>query len=115
MQTEDIKDKAEDLLEHTGDYLETYYKLGLVTLTQKVSIAASSVVSIIAIVATLIFVLFFAGFGLSWWLGDLVGSRTGGFLLTGGFFLLLLLILLALRKKILFPYIRNTIIRNLYD
>jgi membrane-bound ClpP family serine protease len=115
MQTEDIKDKAEDLLNDAGDYLDTYYKLTLVNVTQKVSIAASSVVSIIAIAAVAVFVILFAALGLSWWVGELVNSRAGGFFIVGGFFLLLLLLILAFRKKIIFPFIRNLIVRNLYD
>lgn len=115
METEDIRDKAEDLINHSGEYLETYYKLTLVKAAQKLSVAASSIVSTILIAGFFLFFLFFSCVALSLWMGDLMGSRIGGFLAIAAFFLLLLIIVVSIRKRVLSPYIKNKVIKNLYD
>jgi Putative Actinobacterial Holin-X, holin superfamily III len=115
METEQLKEKAEDLTEHLGDLAETSYKLAIINLTQKATNAASQGLTIIVLCTLGMFILFFGGFGLAWWLGDVIDSRAGGFAIVAGFFLLLTLCILAVRKKIVFPYIRNLIIRKVYD
>jgi hypothetical protein len=52
---------------------------------------------------------------LGFWLGDLLESNTLGFLVTAVFFALLAGIFLAIRKKIVFPFFRNKIIRKFYE
>jgi hypothetical protein len=46
---------------------------------------------------------------MAWWLGDIVGSRAGGFLIVAGFYLFVGIIIILLRRKIIFPYFRNYI------
>ena len=110
-----LKDTAEDILSHGADYLDTFYKVSLLKLTKKATHVASATISVIVILTLGMFVLFFAGLGLGWWLGDLVQSRTGGFLLVAGFYLLLAVIIIALRRKLVFPFIRDLIIKNAYE
>ena len=112
---DDLKEKTADLADHVEDLANTFYKLTVVNVTQKTTNITSAV--ILAIIYTVLgfLVLVFGGIALSWWLGDLVNSRTGGFLLGSGIFLVVLLILAAMRKKIIYPYIRNTIVRKFYD
>ncbi|HVG42098.1 MAG TPA: hypothetical protein VM888_10855, partial [Chitinophagaceae bacterium] len=69
-------------------------------------------------VATLLFGLFFLIFlfsGVAFWVGDLVNSRAAGFFIVAGFFLLLIILIFALRKKVIVPLIRNTIISKVYE
>jgi hypothetical protein len=112
---EDIKDATSDLLDHVKDIGDTYYKLAAITVTEKATNIASGIVGI-AILGTLgMLVLLFGSITLALWLGDLIESRTGGFAIVAGFFLLVTIILLAIRKKIIFPYFRNLLIRKSYD
>ena len=112
---ENIKDKTADLAGHVEDLVNTWYRLSLLNVTQKATtIASAAITTIIACIAG-IFVLFFGGFAFSWWLGDLLESRAGGFLVGAGFFLIVMIIILVFRKKIIFPFIRNLIIRKVYD
>ncbi len=112
---EELKEKASDLLEHVEDIAETYYKLAVVNVTEKASnIAATTIVAVLSVILSFL-ILIFLGLGLSWWLGDLVGSRVGGFLLGAAFFVLLLVIILAMRKTSIFPKVRNSIIRSVYE
>lgn len=112
---QDLKEKASDLIEHVEDIAETYYKLAVVNVAQKTSnIASITLVMVLSGILGMM-ILCFLGIALSWWLGDLIGSRAGGFLLGAAFFILILGILWALRKNLLFPTIRNTIIKKVYE
>lgn len=113
--TEDLKDKVEDLTSHAGDYLNTLYRLTLVKVTQKATNLASALVATIAVCTLGLFVLFFASFGAAWWLGDVLQNRAGGFFITAGFYVVVLVIIISLRKKIVFPYIRNRILGKIYE
>jgi len=112
---DDLKEKTADLADHVEDFATTFYKLTVVKLTQKVTNVASNLLLVLSIAFFGFIIVLFSGIALAYWLGDLVGSRAGGFLITAGFFLLILLIIAAIRKKVVFPYIRNLIIRKIYD
>ena len=49
MEAQNLKEDAKDILNHAGDYAETFYKLNLVRLTKKVSDVASAVVNSVLI------------------------------------------------------------------
>jgi len=112
---DELKEKTADLADHVEDFATTFYKLTVVKLTQKVTNVASNLLLVLSIAFFGFIIVLFGGIALAYWVGDLVGSRAGGFLITAGFFLLVLLIIAAIRKKIVFPYIRNLIIRKIYD
>lgn len=112
---DDLKEKTADLVDHVEDIADTFYRLTIINVTQKATNIASGAITMIVVSVIGLFILLFLGVALSFWLGDLVGSRTGGFLLGSAFYLLLLLVLLALRKKIVFPIIRNLILSKVYD
>lgn len=112
---DELKEKARDLIDHTEDLADTFYRLTVLNVTQKASNIASGAIVMIVMCGLGLFCLFFAGCALAWWLGDLVNSRIGGFLLTAAFFLLVLLVIALLKKKTLFPMIRDIIIRKVYE
>lgn len=96
-------------------FLETYYKLAVINLAKKTSSVGASVFTAVIIGFMGFFVVLFAALALSRWMGNLVNSLTGGYLITAGIFLLVMFILLLFRKKLLRPFIRNQIIRKMYD
>lgn len=115
MQVDDLKEKTADLADHVEDLANTFYRLTVVNITQKATHVASGIFITILMAVLGFCILLFSGIALSWWLGDLLQNRTLGFLLGAAAFLVLFLILAALRKKIVFPFIRNLIIRKIYD
>jgi len=112
---DDLKEKTADLADHVEDFATTFYKLTVVKLTQKVTNVASNLLLVLSIAFFGFLIVLFGGVALAFWLGDLVGSLAGGFLITAGFFFIVLLIIAAIRKKVVFPYIRNLIISKIYD
>jgi len=115
MEAQNLKEDAKDILNHASDYAETFYKLNLVRFTRKVSDVASVVVNSVLIFFISLCILLFISFAGAWWLGDVVESRAMGFLLIAAFYLLLIFILVLMRKKIISPFIRNTLIRKIYE
>jgi len=115
MEAQNLKEDAKDIFNHASDYAETFYKLSLVRLTKKVSDVASVAVNSILIFLISLCILLFISFAGAWWLGDVVENRALGFLLVAAFYLLLILILVLMRKKIISPFIRNTLIRKFYE
>lgn len=121
METEDLKekkdlrDKVEDMAGHVGDYVNTYYRLTVLKAAQKATNIGAGMFAGIVAVALGLFVVLFTSIALAWWLGDLVGSRAGGFLLVAGLYLVIMVALIAMRKKIIFPFVRNLIIRKIYE
>ncbi|MDF2383811.1 phage holin family protein [Nostoc ellipsosporum NOK] len=112
---EELKEKTADLVDHLEDIADTYYRLTIINVTQKATNVASSMVVAVMVCGLSMFVLMFLGVALGVWLGDMIQSRSGGFLLAAAVYLLGTLIILAMRKKIIYPFIRNFIVRKVYD
>jgi ABC-type multidrug transport system fused ATPase/permease subunit len=115
MEAQNLKEDAQDVLNHAGDYAQTFYKLSLVRLTKKVSDLASVVVNSVLIFFISLCILLFASFAGAWWLGDVLNNRALGFLLIAAFYILLVVILILMRKKVISPFIRNTLISKIYE
>lgn len=111
----DTKNVISDLSSGVMDYVETWYKLTLVSGTRKATHAAASLLTMVSVVFLGLFVLFFGGMALGIWLGTLLENAIVGYALVALLFLVIMAILIMLRKKIVFPLIRDMIIRNLYE
>jgi len=115
MEAQNLKEDAKDILNHAGDYAETFYKLNLLRFTKKVSDVASGLVNSVLIFFISLCILLFISFAGAWWLGDVTNSRALGFLLIAVFYLLIIFVLVLMRKKVISPFIRNTLIRKFYE
>lgn len=112
---EETKNVFSDLGSGLVDYAESWYKMTLLTGTKKATHAAAFLLTIFSVVFLGLFVLFFAGLALGIWLGELLQNQAAGYIIVAAFFLFIMLILVALRNKIVFPFIRNSIVRKLYE
>jgi hypothetical protein len=112
---EELKSKAGDLTDSITEYIQSYYKLTLLNAADKATSLAASTLASVAIVFLGIFVLFFGGIALAIWLGNLLDDAALGYLLVAGFFLLVIIAVVALKKKIVFPVIRDNLINKLYE
>jgi hypothetical protein len=112
---QEIKEDTKDLFEHLTDYLETYYHLLTITIAQKFINTASGVVNAVILVVLGLFTFGMISLGLCWWLGNLIDSRVGGFFLVAGLYLLIMFAIVFMRKKVIFPFLRNMFTKKLYE
>lgn len=112
---EEFKTSATNLKDHVGEYVKTYIEITKAKVTQSASTAASGAAIGIAALFFGLFFLFFAFCGIALWIGSLLNSNALGFLIVAAFFLVLIIVIFALRKKVIVPMIRNTIISKVYE
>jgi hypothetical protein len=98
-----------------SDLVDTYIALAKANVTEKAATAASVSAAGIIMAVFALFLLFFAAFGLAWWIGQLLSSVVAGFLIVAGFFGLLLVLLIAFKEQFLYPMIRNKIVKKVYE
>jgi hypothetical protein len=112
---EDFKTRTSKLKDHAGEYVKTYVALAKAKATAGASnVASGLVIGIAALLFTLFFLIFlFTAIG--FWLGNVFESYAAGFFAVAGFFMLLIVLVFALRKKVIVPKIRNTIISKIYE
>ena len=115
MAIEDVKEKAEDLLGHAQEFADTYYKLTVLRLSQKAANYFSHVAVVVVLASVGMLAIMFVGLALAWWLGDILDNRAAGFLIVGGIFLIKTAVLILFRKRIIFPIVRDRIIRRIYE
>jgi hypothetical protein len=111
----EIQQKAKTLTDDVAELFDLYYKLAVVTVTEKASNAASVSVTVIIVLFFFMFTLLFAGLGLGWYLGELLKSVLAGYAIVSAIFGILIAVVLFLRRKVIFPFIRNTIIKRIYE
>ena len=112
---EELKQKAGELTDSVSEYIKTYYKLSVLKVADKATGITASALASIVIAFLSFFVLLFSGIAMGIWLGTVVNSVALGFLLVGAIYLLFIFIILGLKKKVVFPMIRNSIINKLYE
>ena len=69
------------------DFLETYYQYIGINVAQKSINLASGAINFVIVIFLCLLIVSFTGFGLAWWLGDVINSRAGGFFIVAGFYL----------------------------
>jgi hypothetical protein len=112
---EDFKTKAGNLTDSISDYVQTNYKLAVINAADKATTIAAGTMASIVVLFLGTFVLLFASLALGVWLGDLLESRALGYVIVAAFYTLVILIIVAMRKRIVFPMIRDSLIRKLYE
>jgi hypothetical protein len=112
---EDLKTSIGQLKDHASEYVKTYADLAKAKATKGASnAAAGAAIGIVSFLLAFFFIEFLF-IGLALWVGSLVDSTAGGFFIVAGLFLLLIVLIFALRKKVIVPMIRNSIIRKIYE
>ena len=106
---------TEKLISTASEMITTYRELISLILVENLSLGVS--ISIVGIVTLVIvcFVLLFGALGLAWWIGESMNNMKAGFFISGSAFLLLLLIVLVSAKKGIMPWIRNIVIKKVYE
>ena len=111
----EIKDKVENVAENIEGMVKDYYNLSVLKVVDKGSKLGSMFIVTLFIGALAFFVFLFAGMGAAYWIGQALDNPMYGFFIVAGFLLLILLLILVLKGKVIIPFLRNIIIKNIYD
>jgi|SRR5688572_25982489 len=112
---QELKTKVNDLSEDVEAYVEAYYELKVLKLSEKASLIASQSIAASAMILLLIFILAFAGIALGWWMGLKLDNIPAGFSIVAGIYTVLFFLVMMLRKKFLIPGLRNMIIKKMFN
>jgi len=110
-----VKTNSHGIAKDVGDLVDTYISLAKVNATQKAATAASGTLAYPAMAVFASFVILFMGFGLAWWIGQLLSSMVAGFFIVAVFFALLLILLVAFKEQLVYPIVRNKIVKKVYE
>lgn len=105
----------ENLIETVKKLAETYRQLAGISLVEHTSLGASFSIAGLVFLTFGAIIFLFLGLGSAWWIGEAMDNMKAGFFIVGGCFALILIILALTAKKILIPFIRNQIIREIYE
>jgi len=108
------RNETDQLADDVIGLVQTYYKLTLVTAAKKSSGLAAMVVVGLIVSAAFLLTILFGGVAFAYWLGNKLSNMTLGYLLTGLLFALITTILILARKKLL-AYVRDIIVRKIYE
>ncbi|HTF19675.1 MAG TPA: hypothetical protein VK658_16495 [Chryseolinea sp.] len=109
------REQQDGLIDAVGDMVETYRRLVNVRIVENAAVGGSlSIVGVLLLVMG-VFVLLFSGLGAAWWIGDALQNMKAGFFIVGGFYLFILAILLLTASSVILPWLRNIIVRKIYD
>jgi hypothetical protein len=97
------------------DLVDTYIALAKANATQKAANAASVSVAGILIAVLAFFFIFFAAFALAWWIGQVISSIAGGFLIVAGLFGVGGALIFTFKEQWIYRGVRNTIVKKVYE
>jgi hypothetical protein len=110
-----LAERSRHVSEIITELFQSYLKLGIIHLTDKGSGIASVSIVVLVSASLALFVLFFLGIGIGFWLGEQLDNMLAGFGIVATFFLALTIFLFATRNRIFIPIIRNLIITKVYE
>lgn len=109
------RDQQNGVVDAVGDIIETYRSFMNVRIAEGAARSGSVSIFGILVLVISIFVLLFAGLGAAWWIGDAMENMKAGFFIVGGFYLIVLLIFLLTANSTILPWLRNLIVRKIYE
>jgi hypothetical protein len=101
------------LFERAEDYGKTTLKLFKLKVVDKSADIASSLVSRLAVIMTVVFSVLIISIGVALWLGKLLGDAFYGFFIVGGFYAFLSILLQVFRHQWLKYPVSNSIIKQM--
>jgi hypothetical protein len=110
----EIKDRATDWFDHTTDYFEARWNLGVLNASEKTADALSSLASalIIGTVGTL--ALLFASLGVAWLIGTRLDNPAVGYFIVALFYAIVGGVLFAVKDTFIKVPVINTLIKKFY-
>jgi len=112
---DNLKTKAADLSNHVEEIVQTYYNLARVNVAQIGARAISRAIIFFMLAGGFLCIFLLLGIGIALFVGKMLHNPAAGYFITALLYILILAILYLLRRKIVFPIIRNLVVRKIYD
>jgi len=112
---DNLHTKATNLANNIQDIAQTYYDLACINLAQAGAKAVARATLFFIVTGLVLCIMLLAGIGLSLWVGTLLKNTAAGYFIVAFSYLVLVILLFLLRKQIVFPFIRNFVVRKIYD
>jgi hypothetical protein len=106
---------VESLVENVEQYTATTIELAKLKSILKTSDVLSGIATTLVLIVLAFMTVLFLSIGAGLWLGEVIGSVFGGFLLVGGFYAVTGTFIFLLRKRLVKEPIANSIINNMID
>jgi len=112
---EEIKSKTESLAHEIAQYCDISLKIGVINATQKTSTFAAKGFTALLVLIISVLIILFLSVGAAMWVGEELQNVKAGYFIMGGFYVIIAIVLIALRKNILYPFVRNYITKQVYE
>ena len=112
---EELHTQTAKLADHVKDIAETYYDLARINIAQAGAKTLARAIIFFLIAGLVLCVLLLAGIGLALYLGKMLYNMAAGYFIVAALYLFIVLLLYLLRKKVVFPFFRDFIVRRIYD
>src|SRR6476660_4644360 len=108
-----VKEESEKVIESAFNYAEIKMRLLTLKTADKTSRMATGFLTIIILILVFIFSMVFLSIGIALWISHALQNAWGGFFIVGAFYIVSGVILVAMRKKIIFEPLLNSIVSAL--
>ena len=114
MDMQDIRVKAEDIIEHLTTYAENRWNLIVLNAAEKTSNVISSLAAALVVGLLGGMALFFVSIGVAWWIGQSTGNYASGFFYVALFYAVLGGVLFLIRNSLIKLPVINAVIKKFY-
>lgn len=114
-----MEERKERFFAETEELIERYIKDRLLLIridaAEKGAKLAAHFVTGMLLAVLFFFIIMFLSIMAGYYFSELTGSQFYGFSIIAGFYVLVFLILLAIRKRYIFPFLINLVIKTVFD
>jgi hypothetical protein len=112
---DELHTKTANLANHVQDIAQTYYDLARINIAQAGAKTLARAIIFFLLAGLVLCVLLLVGIGLALCLGKMLYNTAAGYFIVAALYLFIVFLLYLLRKKVVFPFFRDFIVRRIYD
>lgn len=109
---EKINELIDEIYENSNSFVRSHTKSAKLEIYERITNVISSGISAGIVITLTMLALFFVNFGLAYWIGDLIESRSLGYVIVGGFYLIALVFYLLLRNRVAQNIVKNSVLKK---
>lgn len=109
---EKVNELIDQIYENSNSFVRSHTKSAKLEIYERITNVISSGISAGIVITLTMLTLFFVNFGLAYWIGDLIESRSLGYVIVGGFYLVALIMYLLLRNRVAQNIVKNSVLKK---